>query len=287
MHPILFEVPGMGYRITGYGLMFLLACSGALWLTAWRAKREGLDPEAVYELAIWIFCGGVVGARTVYVIQNPGEMKSVADIFKVWQGGIVFYGCIFGGLIGTAIAWYRKPFPFLKMADAVAPALAWGAGIGRLGCFLNGCCYGDSCQLPWAVSFPRLSPPWSHHYALGLIGPNAPYSLPVHPTQLYSAVDAFILFLLLSAYFPLRKRDGEVMGLLVICYPITRFLIEILRNDEGVFILGLTISQTISVSLFATGLLYWAWLSRLPKTLYRDQAPAPEPHAPLVASAQP
>src|SRR5947209_1293719 len=106
MQPILFEVPVIGMRITGFGVMFLIACSGALWLTVWRASREGIDSEAVYELAIWIFSGGVVGARAVYVLQNPSEMKGILDIFTVWRGGIVFYGCIFGGLIGTMIAWY-------------------------------------------------------------------------------------------------------------------------------------------------------------------------------------
>lgn len=287
MRQVLFTLPG-GLEIRGYGAMLVLAFLSSTWLAWRRARAEKLDPEVISDIAFWIFLFGMVGARLFYCIEYWGDdVKSVWQAFQFWRGGIVYYGGIIGGAVAFLLYHRVYRFPFRPFLDVVAPSIAVGTLFGRLGCFLNGCCYGDSCQLPWAVSFPRLSPPWSHHYALGLIGPNAPYSLPVHPTQLYSAIDAFILFLLLSAYFPLRKRDGEVMGLLVICYPITRFLIEILRNDEGVFILGLTISQTISVSLFATGLLYWAWLSRLPKTLYRDQAPAPEPHAPLVASAQP
>ena len=82
-----------------------------------------------------------------------------------------------------------------------------------------------------------------------MIPADAIYSLPLHPTQIYSAIDAFVLFILLSAYYPLRRRDGEVMGLLMITYPVTRFLIEWLRNDEGVFFAGLTISQNISIVL--------------------------------------
>ena len=85
-----------------------------------------------------------------------------------------------------------------------------------------------------------------------------------------------MLFLLLTAYYPLRRRDGEVLALLMVSYPISRFVIEYLRNDEGVFFAGMTISQTISVVLFLGGCLYWAWLSTLPKELYRDQAGASE-----------
>jgi phosphatidylglycerol:prolipoprotein diacylglycerol transferase len=97
-----------------------------------------------------------------------------------------------------------------------------------------------------------------------LIGPEDPRSLPVHPTQLYSAIDGIVLLWLLSAYYPLRRRDGEVMALLMVTYPITRFLIEYLRNDEGGIFLGLTISQNISILLFLAGLLFWYVLSRSP-----------------------
>ena len=261
MQPILFELPGIGMRVTGFGLMFFLACSGALWLTAWRARREGIDSESVYELAIWIFCGGVVGARAVYVLQNPSEMKSLADIFKVWQGGIVFYGCIFGGLIGTVIAWWRQPFPFLKMADAVAPALAWGAGVGRLGCFLNGCCYGETCDSPWAVRFPAGSIPWHDHVARGLISPEALASMPVQPAQLYAAFTALLLLAAMLAYHPRRRFDGEVMTILMVGYAATRFWIESLRADQPTSLLGLTFSQVVSLVLFLAGVATWLWLA--------------------------
>ena len=102
-------------------------------------------------------------------------------------------------------------------------------------------------------------------------------SLPLHPTQIYSAIDALVIFILLSAYYPLRRRDGEVMGLLMITYPVTRFLIEWLRNDEGVFFAGLTISQNISIVLLVCGLAYWFWLSRLPRTRHADEADGRRP----------
>ena len=105
-----------------------------------------------------------------------------------------------------------------------------------------------------------------------MIDANALTSLSVHPTQIYSAIDALVIFLLLTAYYPLRRRDGEVIGLLMLVYPISRFAIEYLRNDEGVFFGGMTISQTISVILLLLACVYWAWLSTLPRGLHRDIA---------------
>jgi phosphatidylglycerol:prolipoprotein diacylglycerol transferase len=107
-----------------------------------------------------------------------------------------------------------------------------------------------------------------------LISGSSPWSLPVHPTQLYSAVDGFVLLILLSAYYPLRRRDGAVMALLMIAYPVTRFLIEYLRNDEQVFLLGLTVSQNISVLLLGAGLFFSFWLSRRPACRYCDEGRA-------------
>ena len=132
------------------------------------------------------------------------------------------------------------------------------------------------------MAFPKHSPPWESQHAAGLIGAGAMWSLRLHPTQLYSTIDGLILLLLLSAYYPLRRRDGEVMGLLMITYPITRFLIEHLRNDEGVFFAGLTISQNISLALLAGGLLFWFRLWRSPPVRFADE---PTDHVPADALA--
>lgn len=159
------------------------------------------------------------------------------------------------------------------MLDAIAPSLALGIALGRIGCFLNGCCYGDVCDLPWAMTFPRPTAPWQNHVEHGLIPDTASRSLFVHPTQIYSAIDGFLILALLTSYFPLRKRDGEVAALLIVCYPLTRFLIEQLRNDEAGIVGGLTISQAISFGLFLFGIGYWFTLRRLPEKLYVDQSP--------------
>jgi phosphatidylglycerol:prolipoprotein diacylglycerol transferase len=271
MRQILFEVPGIGVKIFGYGLMLFFAFLGSMNLAAWRARREKLDPEIVFDLALYVFLGGLIGARGFYVAQYWGDkVQSFWEIFEIWKGGIVLYGSVLGGTLAFLLYRMVRPFPLRPMLDVIAPALAFGIAIGRIGCFLNGCCYGDPCSYPWAVEFPKHSPPWEAEVNRGLIPPNAEHSLALHPTQLYSTVDGFILLALLSAYFPLRRRDGEVMGLLMVTYPVTRYLIEHLRNDEGVFFAGMTISQLISVGLLGMGVCYWIWLSRLPLERYAD-----------------
>src|SRR5262249_21722264 len=158
-----------------------------------------------------------------------------------------------------------RPFPLLPTLDALAPSVALGAGIGRLGCFLNGCCYGDGCGIPGlAVRFPSGSPPWLAEQARALIRPEAPHSLPLLPPPLCSAADARIFSALLSAYCPLRRRDGEVIALLAVTYPVTRYLIERLRDDESALLSGMTVSQFLSVGLLAFGLALWSYLSAKP-----------------------
>ena len=161
-------------------------------------------------MAFWLCFSGMVGARLFYCYEYWGrEIKSVLDVVQYWKGGIVFYGGIVGGTIAFFVYRWFRPFPLRPYMDVLAPSVAIGTMFGRIGCFLNGCCYGDSCTLPWAVSFPRESPPWQHQDALRLISPDALWSLPVHPTQIYASIDGLVLLLLLSAYYPLRGATGK------------------------------------------------------------------------------
>jgi phosphatidylglycerol---prolipoprotein diacylglyceryl transferase len=262
MRPILFELPGWQVKIHSYGVMIFVACMAALGTAVWRARREKIDPNIVYELATWLFLGGVIGARGLYVLFHPETIHHLGDIIRSWQGGNVFYGCILGGLTGSLIYCYRHPFPFWSMADAVAPAVAVGIAFGRIGCFLNGCCYGSVCDLPWAVRFPVDTLPWFRQVDAGLISVVATTSLPVHPTQLYASIAGFVTLGLLLAYFPQRRRKGEVIALLMILYALTRWPIEVLRSDERAVFAGMTLSQNISVVVLVCGLALWFSLRR-------------------------
>jgi phosphatidylglycerol:prolipoprotein diacylglycerol transferase len=150
------------------------------------------------------------------------------------------------------------------MCDVAAPAVAIGAALGRIGCWLNGCCHGALSDLPWSVRFPRGSHAWVRQLNAGLIPPEAPTSLPVHPTQVYSAVAGLVVLGLLLLYARRPRRGGALMALLMIAFPLTRWPIEALRSDEPVVLGGMTWSQNISVALLVGGLVLWLFVWRRP-----------------------
>ena len=117
MRPILFVVPGLGLRIHSYGVFIFAACMSALAMAVWRSRCEKVESNAVYELATWLFLGGVIGARLFFFLQHPEAFHEPGDLFRTWQGGNVFYGCILGGVTGSILYWFRRPFPFLRMCD--------------------------------------------------------------------------------------------------------------------------------------------------------------------------
>ena len=128
----------------------VVAVWSAFELARWRAKREGLDQEQVADLTFFIILTGLVGARAFYVWEVWGKkgMTTIVDAFAIWNGGIVLYGSLLGAAIGFGIYRLLRPMPMLRTLDVFAPSLALGAAFGRIGCFLNGCCYGDRCDLP-------------------------------------------------------------------------------------------------------------------------------------------
>jgi phosphatidylglycerol:prolipoprotein diacylglycerol transferase len=272
MQQVLFELPG-GFKIFGYGMMLFLAYVVGVNMTAWRARKGHLNPQFAFDLATWLFIGGLVGARAFFVIQYRDRFDSFLDIFKIWEGGIVFYGSLIGGTLALVVFWFVKRFPFLPMTDAIAPALCIGLAIGRFGCFLNGCCYGDRCDLPWAVQFPPGSAPFNDQVTEGVLSASASASLPLHPTQIYSTIDGFVLFFVVLTFWPLRKADGHAMALYFMLYAVTRFLIERLRNDESAQYMGMTISQLISLGGFAFGAFLWVVALKYGRPLYVDTHP--------------
>jgi phosphatidylglycerol:prolipoprotein diacylglycerol transferase len=400
--PSLFTaIPGsqdLGLPIRGYGVMVLLGVVSGVWLAVCRAKKRGFDVELIFNLALWLFLGGIIGARLFYVVEywssqfyrvnENGGFDFVATlraVLNIAQGGLVIYGALIGGGAAGLLFWLRhRDLPMLRIADVIAPSMALGLGIGRIGCFLNGCCFGGVSDVPWAISFPEQSPPYMRQvengqlylhglsfkgtstnprveivdvdpaseaaksglpageqiieirtqavdeaqprtvfsaedpsetvaattpprdrtlgaaeralmaikgkgtriaivtpekeYAWTITRPDdvPPRSLPVHPTQLYSAIDAVLLCLLLLAFDPFRKRDGEVLALMLTVHPISRFLLESIRTDEPKTYklpivssllerlsgkdMSMSISQLLSVAIFVVAIGLWAYL---------------------------
>ena len=459
--PALCEARGLPIR--GYGTTVVLAVGAGTGLVIWRTRRLGIDPDLILSLAFWMFVPGIIGARAFYVIEywpsqygpileEDGFRAVMAAVVNLTQGGLVVYGSFLGAALGLLAFARRDRLPTLPLCDLIAPGLALGLALGRVGCLMNGCCFGGPCDLPWAVTFPCDSPVhfyqvehghtfvhglkiaagpegqpvikevqpgsppdleglvagqqiaringrtvstprgatiallgankvsvategsryiarWTlearppdsppeddpayvrdvtagrafihglkvagnsrHQPVIAEVEPGSPAQqcglkptqritavngqpvatvagavgalleadrlsiataengrirrwrvdgpscadhavLPVHPTQVYGSINALFLCLLLLAYDPFCRRDGQLSALLLSVYAITRFLLEIIRTDESaVFGTGLSISQNVSLALlvFAVGLWFYV-LRRPPGREFTDQ----------------
>jgi phosphatidylglycerol:prolipoprotein diacylglycerol transferase len=272
---------GTNLPVYGFGAMLFLAFIAGTWSAARRGLRVGYPPEMMWDLGIWLFITGVIGCRIFYCIQfsqrvfynfENGQyvLKSLPGMLfaavNLPDGGLVWFGGLIAGLL-TAM-WYarRRKISLLELGDVVVPTLFLGLAFGRIGCFLNGCCYGDRCDLPWGVHFPMGSVPDMSLVLRGYLGADQDFSPRLHPTQLYSSLSAFILFFLTDTYFKYRPRNGSVIALGSFTYAITRFTVEFLRDDEvGQFHTSLTISQWFSIVLFIFAVVFTAWLARRPE----------------------
>jgi phosphatidylglycerol:prolipoprotein diacylglycerol transferase len=231
MYPTLLHLGKL--TIYTYGFFLALGFLAGIFLAKYEAKRVGEDPDKILDLAFYILIAAIVGSRIFYVATNPKiYLDAPLEMFKIWNGGLVFYGGFIAALI-TALVYMRiKGMPVWKTTDIMAPSLALGQTLGRLGCFFAGCCFGKTCELPWAVTF-------NHPDSL------APVGIPIHPTQLYSAITNFLIFIFLFSFRKKIKFDGQLLWIYVFLYGITRSIIEMFRDDfRGELVFGvLSISQ--------------------------------------------
>ena len=237
MRPILFSFGP--FHLYSFGMMVALGVLLSLVLMARRARRENFpSPDQISDLVAVTLIGGFFGARIFYCLQNPGwYLRHPLKIFLIWEGGLVFYGGVAGSVLALFFYMRAKKISFWKGLDFLLPYVALTHAFGRIGCFLNGCCYGRVCDLPWAVRFPELPEP-------------------VHPTQLYEFFFNFCLFFFLNSRYPRRRFEGEISALYFMGYAIGRFLIEFLRGDNP-FWFFLTVNQWISAGIFVAAGALW------------------------------
>ncbi len=237
--------------------MVALAFIAGLWTASRRGLREGVAAEKVIDLGPWLIIGAIVGARTLYVIsywQQQFANKPFWEVFMVHHGGLVYYG----GLIGSSLAFILycrlKGLPLWKGADIMAPSVALGYFFGRIGCLMNGCCYGRECHLPWAIHFP----PGHETYPHG-----------VHPTQIYESLLSLGLYAALAWLYRHKKFNGQVFATYLVSYAVLRSFVEMFRGDypAAQHYLGgwATPAHLVSMAILAIGLgLLW-WLARVPQ----------------------
>ncbi|MCP4510800.1 MAG: prolipoprotein diacylglyceryl transferase [Fuerstiella sp.] len=261
-----------GIPVFGYGFMLFVGFSTATLLAGRRAKTVGLSPDVIWDLIMWLMIPGIIGARIVYLLQNGDRVfagRSGPEILKatiaLWDGGIVFYGGIIGGVVGLLLFCRRHEIRPLQLGDVIMPSLFLGLGFGRIGCFLYGCCFGGACTLPWAVQFPPDSMTYNvlSHRGPEFLTPDMSATIALHPTQIYSSMLAFLLAGFLMWFFKRRPFEGAVLSLGWILYPINRFSLEIIRDDEpGRMGTSLTFSQLMSIGLFVSGCILMLWLPK-------------------------
>ncbi|ETR73044.1 MAG: Prolipoprotein diacylglyceryl transferase [Candidatus Magnetoglobus multicellularis str. Araruama] len=251
MYPVLFKIGPL--TIHTYGFCIALGFLVALYYVSKTAKRKQINSEIIVDLCFYALVCGMIGGRVLYVILEWETFQNNwLEIFRIWNGGLVFYGGFIAALI---FSWYymkQKQLPILSTLDILAPAVALAHGFGRIGCFFAGCCYGRICDMPWAVTFT---------HPLTLARPN----VPLHPTQLYSSLMNFGIFGILI-FISRRKPKAGVVAIAYLCiYGLGRFFIEFFRGDDrGATVFhALSPAQGIGIFMIASGcLLYYLIISK-------------------------
>ena len=254
MRPLLFTAFGIPFY--SYDILCAMGALVAILLTVREAKRRGefaLSPLA----GLWVIAGIQFGSKVFFILQyeSPWNMWRA---FLLWQGGIVAYGGIIGGTVTLVIYARVHKLPLLSLLDTVAPYAALAHVFGRMGCFLNGCCWGRECDLPWAVRYPPFSYPFVTHLDEQLITSDMPHSLAVHPTPLYEAAGLLIISLALQFYFDRKPRAGAIALGYVFLYGLLRFLVEFARGDSARPVFDMTVSQLVSAALVVVAVSIWA-----------------------------
>ncbi len=275
MQRTLLEIPipflDLSIPIYSYGFMMMVGFLFAVLVARRKANYEGIDPQLITDLGIYTLVAGILGARLLYVTHHIGDYAGhPLDVFLIHKGGLSFYGGMVVAVMVAVIFCRRRGLLPLKCLDMAAVGLAIGLAFGRIGCFLNGCCYGARVadNFLFRVQFLKTkdalgnvdgSPVFLHQLEEGWVGFADPVSLPVHPTQLYAAFGAFVLFLVLSNVYAYKKRDGEIFLLFAILYAPMRFYWETLRDDSAPVLYGLTVSQVIGIPVFLLALVAFVY----------------------------
>lgn len=243
MHPVLFYVGS--YPIMSYGVMAAVGVMVGILVVLWEGRRLGWDPDHLLDLSLYLVLAGVLGSRLLYVaIEWERFAGRPLDLFRIWEGGLSWFGALGAGL-AVAVWWTRRhKIGLAVLGDLIVLGVAAGYPFGRIGCFLNGCCYGHPTSLPWAVAFPF-------------------DGVPRHPTQLYSLVFGALIFFVLWRTRTRKPFDGYLLWMYFLLYAAYRFVLDFWRESPAAFG-GLTIGQVGSLAVMALALFFlWrGWSER-------------------------
>lgn len=226
MHPILFELGP--FAIRSYGVCVALAFVIGFYLLETEAKRSAFYPGKILDMGLWVLVAGILGARLLHVLVNLNYYcANPLEMLLFWRGGLAIYGGLISGILAGIVFVRKNAMPFFLTGDFFAPYLALGQAIGRIGCFLNGCCFGKV----------------GLHY----------------PAQLCAVFLLLIIFIILKLMRNLKAAPGFIFGFYLILYSGQRFFVDFLRDDLMRYAFNFTISQFISVFIFLGGILIIRW----------------------------
>lgn len=247
MHPKLLEFGD--FFLPAYGFFVALGFLAGMLVTQRLAKRRGLDPELLVGAALYTALVGLAGAKLALILQDFSYYsRNLGELFtlNMLQSAGIFYGGVIAGL--AFFVWYMRhhKVPFATAADCLAPGLAIGHAFGRLGCFFGGCCFGESCTRPWAVTYTNAD---VREFS------NVPLNVPLHPTQIYESVTEFAIFFLLLAVFERLRTPGRILGLFLVLSSLGRFIVEFFRAHDVANPAGTVLStaQWTALGLIALG----------------------------------
>jgi len=257
MHPLFVKIGPL--PVYWYGVMMALGFLAGLanWISLGRG--EGRDTSYCSDLLFWIIVSGVVGARLAYVAANLRSfILAPLSILRIDQGGLIYYGGFAAAGVALFLFARARRERLISLLDFVITSVPLGHAFGRIGCLMNGCCYGKVYRGWPAITFPSGSLAWWHHVDSRLLSAEAPRSLPVYPVQLYEAAFNLALFFLLRLIYRRRHGDGRVVGAYLVLYPAARFLFERLRVAAHGRVYGLSEAQYLSIVLMLLGLVLLA-----------------------------
>ena len=250
-----------------YGVLVAVGFLAALWTASRRSLRENISAETIMDLGPWLIVGALVGARAWYVVSYWREgfaNRPFTEVFMVHHGGLVFYGGLVGASLACVLFTRRRELPLWKVADILAPSIALGQVFGRIGCLMNGCCYGRACGRWWGIRFP---------------GGHETNGVAVHPTQIYESLLNLALYGGLAWLYRRKKFDGQVFVAYLASYAVLRSFVELFRGDYPVrhLIGGITPGQMVSLGILAVaGVLF----AKLPRPAAGPPTPQPGTPAP-------
>ncbi len=240
MHPILFSIGFL--TVYSFGALIAVGYLAAAALIWQDARKSGKDPAALLDLGVGLLLAALLGGRLLYILLNAEEyLKNPLEAIQIQHGGLIFYGGLAGAFLFALFFVAKKRLPLWKTVDEALPYAVLVHAFGRIGCFLNGCCYGKPTSWAWGMTFPGKR-------------------VPLHPTQLYESFFLFCFFLFLRSFSQRKEmKPGVLSCLYLFGYGVFRFLVEFFRGDQEAFLWGATFPQGVSVLLVGASLFFWKW----------------------------